>query len=680
MIFLNPFVKQITPGLSLCTACMNREDMLEKALQSWTKFSEIDEIIIVDWSSDKPLNELVEKYQDGRIFLARCEGLQNEYIPTIANNLSVRLSSRDTILRIDSDILLYDDFFRKHTLKGNDFWTGDWKKAKNENDKSLNGTVLIKREDFFSVNGYNERLRLYGWDDDDLYDRLLKKGFKRKVFYQGAIEHMPHSGRMPLIELKAIATVLDKYRSRITVRKNRLSVVNTEDWSDEFQLADFKVEDTGKNLMTAETELPFKNEFPWEIIRLAKIYALDKIVMDTTPHFINYEALNYDDLEKIYDFYVSNEHSPENIAVLKLLTGLLESNFLHASRPFYIKIYDMGTGFVKAAIAKALDLMGYSVSDIYRLKNRFSLKKKTTRPRMWIAYWMFKTGVLFGKLFQSQIKQERVEKYLDKMIKIQGFKLNSRVGDKIIPEHFYKPVLIYQVGKVASTTLTVSLKRFGFKNVYKIHHYQLENIIKNVLDYFHKDSHYTASEGYFFQKNSIMDSAKIIVPIREPVSRSVSSFFFLKHNLKQYKNDNINSNEKIKQEILNKKHLNAQPMWFENEFKKSVGKSIYELPFDKNKGYHITKANGLEILLLKVEIPDGLKIKALEEFLCIDNFRLVHKNRAKQHNYFPKYNKFKKDFKLSKEALSEIYSNRFYRKFYSEQEIDSFIKQWMADD
>ena len=39
---------------SIICACMNREENLKKSLQSWLSFGEMDEIIIVDWSSNIP--------------------------------------------------------------------------------------------------------------------------------------------------------------------------------------------------------------------------------------------------------------------------------------------------------------------------------------------------------------------------------------------------------------------------------------------------------------------------------------------------------------------------------------------------------------------------------------------------------------------------------------------------
>jgi len=40
-------------SVSVISACMNRVDPLSVYINSWVLFDEIDEIVFVDWSSDK---------------------------------------------------------------------------------------------------------------------------------------------------------------------------------------------------------------------------------------------------------------------------------------------------------------------------------------------------------------------------------------------------------------------------------------------------------------------------------------------------------------------------------------------------------------------------------------------------------------------------------------------------
>ena len=43
---LNPYYPSVSDGISLCTSSKNRREHLEQAIESWTRFRDIDEIII----------------------------------------------------------------------------------------------------------------------------------------------------------------------------------------------------------------------------------------------------------------------------------------------------------------------------------------------------------------------------------------------------------------------------------------------------------------------------------------------------------------------------------------------------------------------------------------------------------------------------------------------------------
>ena len=53
-------MKKSQQGISIVTACMNREDFLVQALPSWLQIEEVNEVVIVDWSSKKPVIESLD--------------------------------------------------------------------------------------------------------------------------------------------------------------------------------------------------------------------------------------------------------------------------------------------------------------------------------------------------------------------------------------------------------------------------------------------------------------------------------------------------------------------------------------------------------------------------------------------------------------------------------------------
>ncbi len=174
---LNPFNEIIKPGISLITAFRHSKDLSEEVLKSWINQKQLDEIIIVDWNSDDTLLPLIKNYQNGKIILARVESPEKWNI-THAYNLAARLSSRDKILKVSSNIKLLPGFIEKHQLSPGTFFANN-----SENLKSLNDLLLIDngyfyRDDFFRVSGYSDFLRSYGCEDRDLFSKLETEGLE----------------------------------------------------------------------------------------------------------------------------------------------------------------------------------------------------------------------------------------------------------------------------------------------------------------------------------------------------------------------------------------------------------------------------------------------------------------------------------------------------------------------
>src|SRR5688572_18968191 len=100
------------PGqFSVFTACMNRNDNLVRALPSWLAHDEIGEVVIVDWSSKTEVADSISNVRDERVKLIRVNG-EAYWIYPHPFNLAAKHTSKQHLLRIDSDVLLKEDFFQ----------------------------------------------------------------------------------------------------------------------------------------------------------------------------------------------------------------------------------------------------------------------------------------------------------------------------------------------------------------------------------------------------------------------------------------------------------------------------------------------------------------------------------------------------------------------------------------
>lgn len=180
-------------GVSIFTACKDRNFNLLKVIDSWLNCTNIDEIVIVDWSSTTRVIETLTPHllNTTKIKIIEVRG-QPRWILSWAFNLAARFTRYDKILKLDCDYLLQPEFISQHPLTPTKFFSGDWTIARDNNEKYLNGAVYLYRHNFLAVNGYSEYIQTYGWDDSDLYNRLRLHKLTQQAINNDYISHLAH--------------------------------------------------------------------------------------------------------------------------------------------------------------------------------------------------------------------------------------------------------------------------------------------------------------------------------------------------------------------------------------------------------------------------------------------------------------------------------------------------------
>ena len=177
---------------SLIVVVRDRSDALLRVLPSWLRVGRLEELVIVDWGSRPTVASVLRQHgvADARLRQAAAP-LESEWNLARAYNLAAQLARGEVLLKVDSDTWLHEGFLRQHALPPRTFYAGDWKRAPDENAWHLNGVVLLRREDYAAVAGYDERIRYYGHDDTDLYSRLQQElGLRRACLDYTMISHV----------------------------------------------------------------------------------------------------------------------------------------------------------------------------------------------------------------------------------------------------------------------------------------------------------------------------------------------------------------------------------------------------------------------------------------------------------------------------------------------------------
>lgn len=215
-------------GWSMVTCCMNRQENLLANIGSWLNCHWLDEIIIIDWSSDQPVNNVLningfdQHPNFSKIRIYRVEH-QSKWVLTWAFNLAIALTKYQNIIKIDCDIYLKSNFLTINNnfemINQGCFYTGNWEQS---HQIHLNGQMVINRNDFFLVNGYNEFIINYGYDDTDLYQRLIQKGLTKlnlidhEISGDHVIYHREHNDndriKYQLTDNKTISQLIEENR------------------------------------------------------------------------------------------------------------------------------------------------------------------------------------------------------------------------------------------------------------------------------------------------------------------------------------------------------------------------------------------------------------------------------------------------------------------------------------
>lgn len=179
--------------VSVISAVMNRNERLDGALDNWLAAEGVAEVVLVDWSSSAPVKDKIgaRLLIDPRLRLIRVNK-EPAWILSHALNLAASHARQPWLAKLDIDYRISPDFFSGFELSGSSFVRGNWALMKDREDIHLNGFIMIKKRVFFDVNGYNENIRTYGYEDTDLYERLVASGLSSIDLFPLGIEHVPH--------------------------------------------------------------------------------------------------------------------------------------------------------------------------------------------------------------------------------------------------------------------------------------------------------------------------------------------------------------------------------------------------------------------------------------------------------------------------------------------------------
>lgn len=228
--------------------------------------------------------------------------------------------------------------------------------------------------------------------------------------------------------------------------------------------------------------------------------------------------------------------------------------------------------------------------------------------------------------------------------------------------HKATPVFVFQMGKVASSTIFDTLTA------------QYPGAVGHA--HFIGESNWASILFYEWAKSG--KPLKIISPVRDPVSRNISGYFQL---FKDYTNVDVDSPE-LNHDLLYNKFLSnynhTLPLtWFDDMIKHYFGIDVYQQDFPE-KGYTTYTHNNVSLLVFRIDIPDSEKEIAIRNFLDFEDIHLKKSNVSAKKEYADLYARFLDELTLPDDYLDMMCSSRFTKHFFSEDEIKGIKQKWQS--
>jgi len=297
----------------------------------------------------------------------------------------------------------------------------------------------------------------------------------------------------------------------------------------------------------------------------------------------------------------------------------------------------------------------------------------------------------------------------------------------------HPPILIYQMGKVGSTSVSSSLNAAGLKNyVFDIHFlsndlnkyrkffidsgivpvpYHIElglALRKRIIGVDHrsgqsskiagKESRPTKLKSWEMgcrsrflrdrdcgrnddQRRIIRNSFgrfKIISMVRDPIGRQISDVF---QNPEIMEMDIRNPDELIDKNkamaLIQDKFSDLKTFdyvfeWFDRELKSVFGIDVFAKPFNRDSGWTIYNGENADALVLRMEDLSAVGENVISEFLNTPRkITLFESNVRSQTPEAKAYSYVKNNVKIDRKLCEKVYASQFVRHFYSDTQIEA---------
>ena len=313
--------------------------------------------------------------------------------------------------------------------------------------------------------------------------------------------------------------------------------------------------------------------------------------------------------------------------------------------------------------------MPRSNNKLYRITETYQQQGPGGLAR-WAGKWLYWRGGLYhGTIW---LETQRRERRYRKKIKRYGIQ---------------DPVVLFQMGKVGSSTMSASLTPLKLNvPVFTFHTLTDFDAHEEFIKQHSVDPTWPlqilaqsrAHSKLLF--NGRWKKFNVISLVRSPVNRTVSAFFeHWNTSNPEFQARNAAGTlevETLTREFATQYFHDTAEQWFDSQMLPVFGIDVFAEPFDPARGYQIYHGENAQLLVLRLEDLRRVATPAMQEFLNIPNFSLRDSNVSESKGYGEIYRRFVETARLPQDLVAKIQSSRYARNFYSAAELDQEARFW----
>ena len=251
------------------------------------------------------------------------------------------------------------------------------------------------------------------------------------------------------------------------------------------------------------------------------------------------------------------------------------------------------------------------------------------------------------------------------------------------------PVLVYQMGKVGSSSVVDTLKKLDLGSpILHVHTLSPEHLKfavnkqRNSISPFLHEHHITSAQIIKKMKKGIFP-CRIITLTREPVARAIS---FLFEDLKKQapgaivgpqQLDRFKLEEALNNLLAGENGISDPTHWFDTELRDCMGIDVFSVPYNQSEGFSFIEKGMVRALVIRMEDLDQALIKGLGILLDMElkGIGIRRANVGNKKWYAEDLRFLKETYKVDPEPANKVFNTKYFKHFYP-QEAEQYLARW----